>query len=408
MARFLLSIAIAMFVVPAQAQDRLGDAHQIDAYLEHAVRETQIPGVVAMVADAHKVLYSAAFGAQDVSRAVPMRTDSIFRLASMTKPVTSVAVMMLVEAGKLRLDDPAGKYLPAFEHSQVFETFHASDKTYTSRPAKSPVTIRNLLTHTSGLGYSFDNPILAQLLGDDPAKSAVNLPLLFDPGTKWTYGESTRVLGQIVEKVSGEPLEQFFREHIFEPLGMQDTFYTVPASKHDRVVTVHQTTEHGLVEVPNPEVITSPAFGDGGLNSTAADYVKFMQMFLNHGRAPNGKRLLSEKTIELMGSDQIAPLHVELLPTANPAVSEPFPLGGGRDTFGFGFQVTAKHDAPYEPSPGSMSWAGIYNTEFWIDPKRGVCAVLLMQYLPFYDNTAIETLQGFQHYIYRGLALAKK
>ena len=402
--RLLLVLAVIALVPPALAQNRLTDAGKIDADLEHAVRETHIPGIVAMVADADGVLYSGAFGAQDVGNAVPMSKDSIFRLASMTKPVTSVAVMMLVEAGKLRLDDPAGKFLPAFEHSEVFETFDDLDKTYTSRPAKTPVTIRHLLTHTSGLGYGFSNPILARLLGGDPAASAVKYPLLFDPGTKWTYGESTRVLGQIVEKVSGEPLEQFFRERIFEPLGMQDTFYTVPAAKRDRVVTVHRTTQWGkLVEMPNPDVVTSPAFGDGGLSSTAADYVKFMQMFLNHGRAPKGKRLLSEKSVELMGSNEIGPLHVELQPTTDRTLSEPFPLGGGRDTFGFGFQITGEHNDPDARSPGSMSWAGIYNTEFWIDPKRGVCAVLLMQYLPFVDNTAIQTLQGFERDVYEGL-----
>ena len=399
----LTVVALVPSLAPAQA--RLDDAAKIDADLLRAVRETHIPGVVAMVADANKVLYSGAFGAQDVERAVPMSTSSIFRIASMTKPVTSVAVMMLVEAGKLSLDDPAGKYLPEFQHSEVFETFNELDKTYTSRPVKTPVTIRHLLTHTSGLGYGFDSRILARLLGGDPTASATKYPLLFDPGTKWTYGESTRVLGRIVEKVSGEPLEKFFRERIFEPLGMQDTFYTVPADKRGRVVTVHRSTQWGaLVEVPNPDVITSPMNGDGGLSSTADDYVKFMQMVLNRGRAPNGKRLLSEKSIALMGSNQIGPLHVPLQLTTDRTLSEPFPLSTGHDTFGFGFEITGDHKNPAMRLPGSMSWAGIYNTEFWIDPKRGICAVLLMQYLPFYDNAAIETLQKFEGDVYTGLS----
>ena len=406
MLRPLLVLTVAALAPSlALAQTALADAGKIDADLMRAVRETHIPGIVAMVADADGVLYSGAFGAQDVERAVPMRKDSIFRLASMTKPVTSVAVMMLVEAGKIGLDDPAGKYLPEFAHSEVFETFNELDKTYTSRPAKTPVTIRHLLTHTSGLGYAFSNAILARLLGGDPAASAVQYPLLFDPGTKWTYGQSTRVLGRIVEKVSGEPLGQFFRERIFEPLGMRDTSYTVPAAKRDRVVTIHRTTQSGeLVETPNAEVVAAPAYGDGGLSSTAADYVKFMQMILHRGRAPNGKRLLSEQSIALMDSNQIGALHVELQPTTDRTVSEPFPLSTGHDTFGLGFEITGDHDNPDMRSPGSMSWAGIYNTEFWIDPKRGVCAVLLMQYLPFYDNTAIETLQAFERDVYEGLS----
>jgi CubicO group peptidase (beta-lactamase class C family) len=228
------------------------------------------------------------------------------------------------------------------------------------------------------------------------------LPLLHDPGAKWTYGESTRVLGKLVEEVSGQPLDEFVHERIFVPLGMSDTFYEVPAPRNGRVATTHRTTPQGLVEDPNPAKITAPVYGDGGLHSTAADYVKFMQMFLNNGRAPDGKRLLSEASVKLMGQNMSRVL-VELQPTANPAVSQPFPLGAGRDAFGLGFQVTGAHNDEFARSPGSLSWAGIFNTEFWIDPKRGVCAVLMMQYLPFYDPAAISTLQGFERRVYQGL-----
>jgi CubicO group peptidase (beta-lactamase class C family) len=357
-----------------------------------------------MVADADGVLYSGAFGLQDAARRVPMTTDTIFRIASMTKPVTSVAVMMLVQEGDVGLDDPIARYLPALEADEVIETFDSTDKSFTTRPAATPMTVRHLLTHTSGLGYGFSNEILAQLIGNTPGASATGYPLLHDPGTKWTYGESTRVLGTLVAEVSGQPLEQFLKERIFVPLGMNDTFYTVPTALNDRVATVHRTTDEGLVETPNPETITSPAWGDGGLHSTAADYVKFMQMFLNGGRAPDGTRLLSEASVELMGRNHTGRVRVEQQPTANRALSEPFPLGAGRDTFGLGFQITGAHDDPLARSPGSMSWAGIFNTEFWIDPERGVSAVLLMQYLPFYDAAAIETLQGFERLVYRTLA----
>jgi CubicO group peptidase (beta-lactamase class C family) len=398
----VLALALTAFApLDSFAQNRLADAAAIDAYLEQATAG-KIPGVVAMVADANNVLYSGAFGRQDVGKGVRMAPDSIFRLASMTKPVTSVAVMMLVEEGKVALDDPVEKYLPTFKDEKVFTSFNAADKSYTSRAASTPVTVRHLLTHTSGLGYAFSNPILAQLLGGDPNASATRYPLLHDPGTKWTYGESTRVLGTLVEKVSGKPLDQFMQERIFKPLGMNDTSYVVPAAKLARVATVHRSTDQGLVETPNGDSVSSPVYGDGGLNAPAADYVKFMQMLLRGGRAPDGTRLLSEASVKAMGQTQTGSVRVELQPTANREVSEPFPLGAGRDTFGLGFQITGAHDDANARSPGSMSWAGIFNTEFWIDPRRGICAVLLMQYLPFYDAAAIDALQGFEKRVYQG------
>ena len=405
MLRLVIVLAVAAFApCEAPAQNRLASGAEIEAYLSQAVGPGKIPGIVAMVADRDGVLYSGAFGKQDVARNVPMNADTIFRLASMTNAITSVAVMMLIEEGKLGLDDPIANYLPAFEDLEVIETFNPADKSYTTRPATTEMTIRHLLTHTSGLGYTFDSPILAQLMAGKPGASATSYPLLHDPGTKWTYGESTRVLGTLVEEISGQPLEDFMRERIFVPLGMGDTFYTVPKPKHDRVVTVHRTTDKGLEEAPNPEEITAPAYGDGGLSSTGADYVKFMQMILNGGRAHDGKRLLTEASVKLMDRNNTGNVRVELQPTTNEALSLPFPLGAGRDTYGLGFQITGAHDDKNARAPGSMAWAGIYNTEFWIDPQRDVCAVLLMQYLPFYDPKAIETLQGFERRVYQGLA----
>jgi methyl acetate hydrolase len=404
----LLRIAAAFvtfaLATSAAGQNRLPTSAAIDAYLAGVVRDTRIPGIVALVVDADRVVYTGAFGRQNVAAGVPMATDSIFRIASMTKPVTSVAVMMLVQEGDIGLDDPVANYLPAFEDQQVIENFNAADKTYTTRPAARPMTVRHLLTHTSGLGYGFSNPTLAALVGGDPGASVTKFPLLHDPGARWTYGESTRVLGTLVEEVSGQPLDEFMTERIFIPLGMSDTFYTVPAQKVGRVVTVHRTTPEGLVETPNPAEITAPVYGDGGLHSTAADYAKFIQLFLNAGRAPNGVRLLSEATVALMGENHIGAIFVEQQPAALPALTEPFPLGAGRDKFGLGFEITGPHSDRFARSPGSMAWAGIFNTEFWIDPARGIGGVLLMQYLPFYDAAAIDTLQGFEHRVYEGLA----
>lgn len=400
--------ALAVFAFAAGsavAQNRLSTSADIDQYLTSVVRDTRIPGIVALAVDADGIVYTGAFGRQDVAHGVPMAADTLFRIASMTKPVTSVAVMMLVQEGDIGLDDPVSKYLPEFKDEKVIENFNASDKSYMSRPAARPMTVRHLLTHTSGLGYAFSNHTLAALLGGEPpGTSAAKFPLLHDPGARWTYGESTRVLGTLVEKVSGQPLEEFMSERIFVPLGMNDTFYTVPAAKASRVATVHRTTPEGLVETPNPAEITAPVYGDGGLHSTAADYAKFIQLFLNEGRAPNGARLLSEATVALMGQNHIGAVVVEQQPAALPALSEPFPLGAGHDKFGLGFQITAAPGEPSMRSPGSMSWAGIFNTEFWIDPARDVGGVLLMQYLPFYDAAAIATLQGFERRVYEGLA----
>jgi methyl acetate hydrolase len=404
----LLRVAVVSIVLSlatgATAQNRLASSAAIDAYLTSVVRDTRIPGIVALVADADRVVYTGAFGRQDVAGGVPMASDSIFRIASMTKPVTSAAIMMLVQEGDIGLDDPISDYLPAFEDQRVIENFNPADKTYTTRPAATPMTVRHLLTHTSGLGYAFSNHTLAALVGSEPGASVTRLPLLHEPGTRWTYGESTRVLGSLVEEVSGQPLDEFLSERIFIPLGMSDTFYTVPAPKVGRVVTVHRTTADGLVETPNTAPITAPVYGDGGLHSTAADYAKFIQLFLNNGRAPNGVRLLSEATVALMGENHIGAVFVEQQPAALPALSEPFPLGAGRDKFGLGFEITAPHDEPFARSAGSLAWAGIFNTEFWIDPARGIGGVLLMQYLPFYDAAAIETLQGFERRVYEGLA----
>jgi CubicO group peptidase (beta-lactamase class C family) len=404
----LLRLAAAFVVIAlapwAAAQNRLSSSAEIDAYLTSVVRDTRIPGMVGLVVDADRVVYTGAFGRQNVGAGVPMAADSIFRIASMTKPVTSVAVMMLVQEGDVGLDDPISQYLPAFEDKQVIASFNPADKTYTTRPAAGPITIRHLLTHTSGLGYAFSNPTLAALVGANPGASVAGLPLLHDPGSRWTYGESTRVLGTLVEEVSGQALDDFMAERIFIPLGMSDTFYTVPAPKAGRVVTVHRTTPEGLVETPNPAEINAPVYGDGGLHSTAADYAKFIQLFLNDGRAPNGKRLLSEATVALMGENHIGAIFVEQQPAALPALTEPFPLGAGRDKFGLGFEITGPHSDKFSRSPGSMAWAGIFNTEFWIDPARGIGGVLLMQYLPFYDGAAIETLQGFERRVYQGLA----
>jgi len=366
--------------------------------------------------DRDRVLFQGAAGVLDVAHDTPLGTDAIFNIASMTKPVTSVAVMMLLEQGKLALDDPVSRYLPGFDHLRVITHFNPVDGTCETRPAKRTMTLRHLLTHTSGIGYAFSSPIVARLQqGND--KAEWELPLLHDPGERWTYSPSTRVLGLIVEKISGESLEAFFQEHIFVPLGMLDTSFAVPVAKQQRVITLYSHSDGAFQQQPGrivPSSPTAPFHGDGGLYSTAGDYGRFLRMLLNGGRLGE-TRILSAKSVALMSRNQIGAVFVSQQPAANPERTRPFPLGAGRDKFGLGFQISAPghggiadegtgDEGRGHRSPGSLSWAGIYNTEFWIDPQRGLGAVLLMQYLPFYDDAAMRTLREFEGAVYGRLA----
>ncbi len=375
----------------------------LSRYLSAAVDRGDVPGVVTLVVDREGVLYEGAAGKLDVARRVDMPATAVFRIASMVKPITSVAVMMLVEAGKLGLDDPVSKYLPEFENRQVISTFNAAEGTYESRPAKRAITIRHLMAHTSGIGYAMSNPIVAGLL-QGTRKSETELPLLHDPGDKWTYGAGTRILGQVVEQISSQPLDVFLRKRIFEPLKMADTSYAVPPEKLPRLVTVHRRMGGKLVEQPNTPTQQAPVRGDGGLYSTARDYGTYLQMLLNHGRLHTAK-LLGRKSVRMMGENQIGTIVVEEQPAAAPGVTRPFPLGAGRDKFGLGFQIAAR-DKRYAKlrSPGSLSWAGIANTHFWIDPSRDLAVVVLMQVLPFYDDACIRVLRGFEELVYRHLS----
>jgi methyl acetate hydrolase len=331
-----------------------------------------------------------------------MSADAIFRLTSMTKAITSTAIMMLVEEGKVDLDAPASKYLPALANRQVFTSFNAVDGTYKAVPAKNPMTMRRLLTHTSGLGYGFTSDIINTLTKGDFNVRATAFPLLFEPGTQWHYGESTAVLGEIIQAVSGKELSVFLAERLLNPLHMSDTSFDTSADRNARVVTVHLRDGARMQETPNPPgVIASPHRGDGGLNGTARDYAQFIRLILNDGKA-GGAALLKPATVKLMGQNHTAPVKVPLMHSTNKGLSEDFPLGAGVDSYALGFQRT-EVQVPGMRSVGSLAWAGIYNTEFWIDPKKGIGAVLMMQYLPFYDGEAIKVLQGFESRVYRSL-----
>jgi CubicO group peptidase (beta-lactamase class C family) len=374
---------------------------RIDTYLEQVIDDTYIPGIVAIVVDEKQIMYEEAFGRQNVAQDIAMRIDTIHRIYSMTKPLTSVAVQQLIQRGEIGLDNPISDYLPEYRGKQVIDIFDTGSGKYTTRPAAAEITIRQLLSHTSGIGYAFTDPVLAKIMGS--IEASLDLPLIHDPGTRWSYSQSTKVLGYLVEEMSGQPLDEYLQANILDPLQMTDTFYSVPSDKVNRVVSSHRKSEGKLLELPNPQVLEREVSGGGGLFSTGLDYVKFIQMFLSNGEGPNGTRILSLESVKLMGQNHIGNLKVELQPTAFPDVSEPFPLGAGVDTFGLGFQVTGEHNDLGKRSPGSLSWAGIENTQFWIDPEEGIGAILFMQYLPFYDSIAIEVLQEFERIVYESL-----
>jgi CubicO group peptidase (beta-lactamase class C family) len=398
----VLALMVGVKAVPPLTFTNEGSS-ALSTFLGNAVARGDVPGIVAIVVDRDKVLYHEAFGKQNVAKNVPMAKDTIFRIASMTKAVTSVGVMQLVEQGKLGLDDDVSKYLPRLKNPQVFSKVDEKAGTYLTQPAKRPITIRELLTHTSGVGYSWSDHGLAIAQKKTGATNDSELPLVNEPGAQWTYGASTRVLGEVIEKITGERIDAYLEAHVLGPLGMHDTSYTVPQDKYSRVITVHQKANNAITETQNPTPIPATIRGDGGLFSTASDYSRFVQMILNRGQL-GGVRILKESTVAEMSKNQTGSVKVRLQPTADPLRSKPYPLGAGEDVWGLGFQIAApKTPNPSMRSPGSLSWAGINNTFYWIDPQKQVGAVILMQMLPFYDEAALRVLNGFEERVYRNL-----
>ena len=400
---FTMIIVVAGLADTASAQNSPAGA-ALDTSLRGAVERKDVPGVVALITDRDRVLYQSAFGVADVSTGRPLTADALFRIASMTKPVTSVALMQLVEQGRIGLDDPAEKYLPELVGLKVISSFDATTGAYQVRPASRAPTVTHFLTHTSGLAYPFTSAIWRDFKPRAGEIYPFGGPLLFDPGERWHYSTSIDVVGRLVEVVSGQKLEDYFREHIFVPLKMNDTSYNVLEAKGPRLVAQQQRAgEHmdGAIELqkPQPPLTVAMPIGGGGLASTADDYGRFVRMLLNGGTL-DGARVLKAETVALMGQNHIGAVSVPALKSALPRSADFTFIADGRDKWGIGFLITTDQ-VPGKRSPGSLSWGGINNTYFWIDPTRGIAGVIMMQYLPFADAKALAVYDAFERGAYQ-------
>ncbi|MCR5888999.1 beta-lactamase family protein [Hymenobacter sp. J193] len=386
---------------------------RVDQLLRDFTAANYAPGAIALVAQNGKIIYHKAFGVDDVATKKPLKTDAIMRIASQTKAIASVGLMLLYDEGRFQLDDPVSKYIPAFRNPKVLTSFNEKDSTYTAAPAKQEVTIRHLLTHTSGIGYATigskeSNAIYAKAhipngIGTPNGNLARSmqalgaLPLMHEPGTKFTYGLNTDVVGYLVEVLSGQPLDTFLRTRLFEPLGMRDTYFYLPDNKQARLAvlyteddaknTVKAPAKNGLGVNPDyPKLAGTYFSGGAGLSSTIYDYAVFLQMLLNGGEY-NGRRFLKPATVQLMTTNQIGDVNQ------------------GANKFGLGFGlVTAAGARQMELAEGSYEWGGIFGTSYWVDPKARLVVLLYTQKFP---NSHGELTNQFRHLVYEAVTVPK-
>ena len=366
------------------SQERIS---KLDAMLEEAMQKEQVPGLVAMVVKNGQVVYHSAKGLADVETGKAMEKNSIFRIASQTKAITSTAIMMLWEEGKFRLDDPISKYIPEFKNPQVLNTFRYADTTFSTKPSTKEITIRHLLTHTSGLGYGvidgdermkmiyhkagvMDLFTTENITIGESVKRLAKLPLHHEPGAKYTYSEGLDVLGYLIEIVSGMPFDQFLKTRIFDPLGMNDTRFYLSDTQAPRLVTVHTRKDNKWI--PYPVTFYDPAYpktgaktffsGGAGLSSTTEDYAKFLQMYLNGG-IYNGKRILSPHTIHTIMQNQVGDLwnYDRYYGLAFGVVNDKGVALGGMG------------------SKGTFDWGGYFNTQYFADPQTGIIGLIFKQ-----------------------------
>src|SRR6266403_1173979 len=383
---------------------------QIDQILRQKCEAKEIPGVVAMAATGNEVIYQGAFGKRDLSKDDPMTADSVFWIASMTKAITTAAGMQLVEQGKLALDEPIGKVLPDLASPQVLEGFDAKGEPKL-RPAKKPITLRHLMTHTAGFCYHLWNGDMASYLEKTGTpditsckNAALKTPIMSDPGTRWEYGTNIDFVGKAIETVTGKRLDAYLRDQLLTPLGMTDTGFRIGQSQRQRLVGIHARGPDGsLASIPF-ELEQDPEFhmGGGGLYGTAGDYIKFTRMILNKGKG-NGNQLLKPETVALMGQNHIGELVQNMMISAVAFATNDDDLFPGMvKNWGLSFLINPAK-TPEGRSPGSLFWAGLANTYYWIDPVRDVTGVILMQLLPFADKKCLEAFAGFESGVYAGL-----
>jgi len=382
------------------------DTAAIDGLLEQGARERAVPGVVAAACDRDGTLYEGAHGSLSVGGEARVRPDTMFALASMTKPITSVAALQLLERGTLELQQPVADVLSEFDRLQVLEGFDG-DVPRLRAPA-SRATIRELLTHTSGLGYWFSNPDIFryhQLTGIPDASAGerrmFEIPLVADPGTRWEYGTSTDWLGQVIEAATGQDLASYCEEHVFAPLGMSDTTFRPTDEQRERLMAIHARAPEGGLVPGALELPAEPEFfsGGGGAFGTAADYLRFMRALLRGGEL-DGERILAADTIELALSDHLDGLKLpEMVRSVVPELTNDVPALPVAQGFGLGFHLMLE-DLPGMRRGGSADWSGLFNCYFWIDRSAGVGGAFLTQVLPFFDARVLERALAFEAAIY--------
>ncbi|HEY0184280.1 MAG TPA: serine hydrolase domain-containing protein [Rhodopila sp.] len=388
----------------------------IDSTLAAAVAAEKIAGLVAAAADKDGVIYASAFGRRNLLQPQRMTVDSIFRIASMTKAITATAAMQLVEQGKLSLDQPAKEILPFLADTKVLLGFDANDIPILRAP-RTQITLRNLLTHTAGFVYDTWNEEMKRYAGivDLPAPrtgklAALSAPLNFDPGERWEYGINIDIAGRMVEVASGLDLETYLQRHVLGPLGMEDTSFIQRPEWDSRLVTVHARQPDGSLQpiAAQPSGATSADTereffpGGGGLFSTALDYLRFLRALMNGGEL-DGNRILRPETVTMMGQNHMGELEVQKLPTQIPHLSNPVDLFPGiSKKWGLSFLINMA-PVPGGRSAGSLAWAGLNNTYYWLDPVQQIAGVLMTQTLPFADPSVLQALDSFERAVYASI-----
>ena len=387
------------------------NAKAIDQILSRAADARDVPGVVAMVATDKDVLYEGAFGKRELGKDAAMTPDTVVWIASMTKAMTASAAMQLVERGKLKLDTPAAEVVPELSKARVLEGFDAAGKPKTRAPSR-PITLRHLLTHTAGFAYEIWSADIGkyQAATGTPGitsceNAALGTPLLFDPGARWEYGINLDWAGKMVEAASGRKLGDYLQQNVFAPLGMESTSFKLTPSQRARLASVHARGPDGSLAVFPFELPQEPQFemGGGGLYGSARDYIRFTRMILNRGSL-DGRQVLKPETVYMMSQNQMGDIDVpNEFKTAAPPLSRDVALFPGiRLKWGLSFLINSA-PTPLGRSAGSLAWAGLANTYFWIDPAKRVTGVFLSQVLPFFDQKTIELAGAFEAAVYQSL-----